>query len=276
MSTVIETVRKVTPPPPDNPWYYGYRDVYHNLPDGTTKYERIPLTLEDTLYPQEGDCIMESDLHERLLTYLATVFRWRTSADPGALILSDTGIYWDDPHLSFTHHCPDIAVIFGIKNRKVNYRSFSVGAEGVRPRLILELVSPNNRVNDVKSKVRDYHEVEIPMYVIADQKGWDDPWTLIGYRWRSDEYEKIPTDIHGRLWLEAVDLWLGVDGIRLVCYERDGKEIGDYTMIAKQLAAEKQRAEAETQRAEAEKQAREAAETKTKELEAELARLRAK
>ena len=96
MSTVIESRSKVTPPPADNPWYYGYRDMNHQLPDGTLRHERIPLTLEDTLHPQEGDCIVESDLHERLLTYLASVFRWRTAEDPGVLILSDTGVYWDD------------------------------------------------------------------------------------------------------------------------------------------------------------------------------------
>jgi colicin import membrane protein len=269
MSTVIETARKVTPPPANDPWYYGYRDVTRTMPDGTTKHERIPLTLEDTLHPQEGDCIMESDVHDLMLTYLATVFRWRTADDPSVLILSDTGIYWDDPRLSYTHHSPDISAIFGIKNRKAYYPSFSVGEEGVRPRLIIELVSPNNRKNDVETKVQQYHECEVSMYVIADRKGYDDPWTLIGYRWEPDEYMPIRTRADGRIWLDAVGLWLGVDGLRVVCYDRDGKEIGDYTSIAKQLDS--------TQLAvETEKQAREAAEAKTRELEAELARLREK
>ena len=267
MSTIIDPRRTVTPPPADNPWYYGYRDMNHQLPDGTLRHERIPLTLEDTLHPQEGDCIVESDLHERLLTYLASVFRWRTAEDPGALILSDTGVYWDDPTLDFTHHSPDVCAIFGIRNRKANYRSFSVGKEGVRPRLIVEVVSENNRQNDVATKFRQYHEVEVPIYVIVDRDTLEGPWKLFGYRWRPDEYMPIPTDIHGRLWLDAVNLWLGVDGLRLVCYDRDGTEIGDYTMIANQLDAEKQRAEAE-------KQAREAAEAKMREFEAELARLR--
>ena len=83
MSTVIETARKVTPPPPDNPWYYGYRDVNYTLPDGTTKHERIPLTLEDTLHPQEGDHIVESDVHDLMRTILGRPsFAWRTADDP--------------------------------------------------------------------------------------------------------------------------------------------------------------------------------------------------
>lgn len=274
MSTITDPKPKVTPPPPDDPFYYGSRIVYRTLPDGTQKPEEVPLTLEDTLHPQEGDYIVESDVHDLLRSYLAAVFRWRTADDPGALILSDTGVYWDDPDLPYTHHCPDVCAIFGIKNRKPIYPSFSVGEEGVRPRLIVELVSPNNRKNDVSTKVREYHENEIPMYVIADRRGHDDPWNLIGYLWRPDEYMQIPTDIHGRLWLDAVNLWLGVDGTRLVCYDRDGTEIGDYTMIARQLEGAAQQAEAERLRAEAEKQAREAAEAKTRELEAEVARLR--
>lgn len=260
MSTVIEPQSPRTPPPPDNPFYYGSRTVYRTMPDGTTKYEQIPLTLEDCLHPQEGDYIRESDVHDLLRSYLAAVFRWRTAKDPGALILSDTGIYWDDPRLPYDHHCPDVAAIFGIKTRKPIYPSFFVGEEGVRPRLIVELVSPNTRTNDVEKKVRHYHEVEIPMYVIADREGYHDPWKLIGYLWRPDEYMRIPTDLQGRLWLDAVGVWLGVDGTRLVCYDRNGTEIGDYTNLAQQLDAEKQRADA--------------AEAKVKQIETELARLR--
>ena len=283
MSTIINPKRTVTPPPPNDPFYYGSRDVYRTLPDGTTKHEQIPLTLEDTLHPQEGDYIVESDVHDLLCGYLATVFRWRTADNPEALILSDTGVYWDNPELDYTHHSPDVCAIFGIKKRKPIYPSFSVGKEGVRPRLIVELVSPNNRVNDVETKVRQYHENEVPMYIIADRKGYHDPWSLIGYLWRPDEYMRIPADIHGRLWLDFLDLWLGVDGTRLVCYDRSGVEIGDYTAIAHQLDAEKQRADAEKQRAETErqraeteKQARQTAEAKLKEIEAELERLRGK
>jgi hypothetical protein len=267
MSTVIEPKRKVTPPPPDNPWYYGFREVYRTQPDGTTKHERIPLTLEDALHPQEGDQIMVSDVHDLVRDYLSDVCRWRTADDPEALILSDTGIYWEDPHVDFTHHCPDLAALFGIKSRKPEYASFFCGKERVRPKLIIELVSPNTRKNDVVDKVDHYHQVEVPVYVIADRLKVGDPWTLYGYQWRPDAYVPMAPDANGRLWLEAVGVWLGTDGIRLVCYDRYGAEIGNYTAMATGLEAVKQCAEAEKRRAEA-------AEAKTKALEAELARLR--
>ena len=269
MSTIIKPERTVTPPPPDNPWYYGFREVYREQPDGSTKYERLPLTLEDALHPQEGDKIMVSDLHDLVRDYLSMVCRWRTADDPTALILSDTGIYWEDPNVDFAHHCPDLAAIFGIKNRKPEYSSFFCGKEGLRPKLIIELVSPNTRKNDVVTKVDHYHQVEVPVYVVADRHKLGDPWTLYGYQWRPDAYVPMTPDANGRLWLEAVDLWLGADGTRLICYDRNGVQIGTYLDIQKQLEAEKQRAEAEKQRAET-------AEAKTRELEAELERLRNK
>jgi Uma2 family endonuclease len=274
MDTITIRERKVTPPPPDDPFYYGSRDVLHKLPDGTTQFEQIPLTLEDTLHPQEGDYIVESDLHGLLCDYIAAVIRSRFASDPSVLVLSDTGVYWDDPALSYTHHSPDIAVIFGIKNRKPEYRSFRVGTEGVRPRLIIELVSPNNRVNDIETNVEQYHEVEIPTYIIADREHLGDPWKLIGYQRRPDTYIPLPSDANGRIWLQALGLWLGAVDTRLVCFDRNGNEIGDYHAMVQQAKSERQRAETEKQRAETEKQRADAAEAKAKALEEELARLR--
>lgn len=265
MSTVINPERKMTPPPSDDPWYYGFRDVMRRLPDGNLKHERIPLTLEDALHPQEGDKIMVSDVHDLVRDYLADVCRWRTADDSGALILSDTGVYWEDPNVHFTHHCPDLAAIFGIKKRKPEYSSFYCGKEGVRPRMIIELVSPNTRKNDVETKVDHYHQVEVPVYVVADREKLGAPWTLHGYQWRPDAYVPLTPDANGRLWLDAVGIWLGADGTRLVCFDRNGSEIGNYTAVATGLEAEKQRAEAEKQRAEA-------AEARLKVLEAELAK----
>src|SRR5262249_2656404 len=133
-----------------------------------------------------------------------------------------------------------------------------------RPRLIVELVSPNTRVNDVETKVDHYHQVEIPAYVIADRERLGDPWTLLGYHWRPDLFVPMTPDANRRLWLEAVGLWLGAVGTRLVCYDRSGAEIGDYQAIVSQLNAEKAAREAE----------KAAAEAKIKQLEAEVARLR--
>jgi Uma2 family endonuclease len=194
----------------------------------------MPLTLEDCLHPEEGDVIPESSLHDLTLGYLAGVFRWKTSGDPSALVLHNTGVYWDKPHLK--HHAPDIAVIFGIRQRKVNFRRFVVAEEKTRPRLILEAVSPNVRDNDVNKKIIQYHEAEVPLYVILDKEKEEDPWTLRGYQWTPTHYLEMPKDEFGRLWLEPVGVWLEVEGQEVRCRDgATGELIGDYTQTRQQL-----------------------------------------
>jgi Uma2 family endonuclease len=247
--------------------------VIRPLPDGTTELVQVPLTLEDVLHPQFGDFIVESTLHDLVRDYLADVFRARTYADPTALVLSDTGVYWDDPDLK--HHCPDVALVFGVKDRDANRNSFRVSEEKTRPRLIVEIVSPDTRDNDVEKKVRHYHRARVAHYVIVDRVRQDDPWQLRGFLHAPGKYLEMPTDERGRLWLEDVGVWLSAEGRKVVCYDGETDEpIPDYGGLSQQLANTKQQAEAEKQRAEAEKQRAEAAEARARQMEEELARLR--
>jgi colicin import membrane protein len=283
MSTVITSMNPVLSPPPDPdpPILYGYRDIITKRPDGTLEQVRIPLSLEDCLHPEMGDVLVESSLHDLIRMYLANVFIWKTSHDPSSLILSDTGVYWDDPKLK--HHCPDVAAIFGIGRRKANYTTFDVAEEKVRPRLIVEIVSPNVRENDVDKKVVQYHLARVPYFVILDKKKEDDPWQLRGYQWSPTHYLDMPMDEFGRLWLEPIGVWLETEGQTVRCRDgATGQIIGDFTQtrqeLSEQLArieVEKARADQERARADAEAQSRLAVEARLREAETELQRLRA-
>lgn len=259
MST-LTAPKSVRPGTPDDPFYYGWRDVPSETPDGKTIMTRVPLTLEDCLHPQMGDVILESSLHSWILTYLSTVFRSRLAADPNALVLRDTGVYWDDPEID--HHSPDIAVILDVRERRVDWTSFYVAEQHTRPRLIIEVVSHNTRKNDVETKVDEYHQVRVPMYVIVDRVG--EEWRLIGYQWTPTHYLPMPTDEDGRLWLEPVGVWLGLKPDGVVLYDGvTGAAIGDYVEVAEERDAERARADAEAA-------ARLAAENRIRELEAQL------
>jgi len=270
MST-ITAPRPYRPGTPDDPYYYGFRDICTQQPDGSKTFERFPLTLEDCLHPQFGDMILESPLHDLVCDYLADVCRARLADDEHALVLSNAGVFWDDPDLG--HHAPDVAVIFGVKNRGAKRESFNVAAEGTRPTLIIEVVSPNTRTNDVDRKFEQYHQARVPMYVIVDRGG--DKWDLFGYRYTLTEYHPMSTDDRGRLWLEPIGLWLGLKGNGVALY--DGKadaEIGDYTTVTKERDAasarakiEAERAKVEAERANIEAAARAAAEKRIRELE---------
>lgn len=248
--SVVSTPRR-TPPPPGQPYYYGWRDVHRALPDGSTRHERIPLTLEDALHPQEGDFIMEGSLHDLLRTYLADVARARLAADPRAEVLSNCGVYWHHP--DFDHHAPDVALVFGVRGKVLNRPSFDVVKEGVRPRWIFELVSPNTRKNDVETKLEQYHQVDVPYYVIFDREDDDADWTLVGYQWTPAGYLGLNTDARGRLWIDCLNLWVGVDGQKIICYDAVTDEpIGDYTALTQFLEQARRRAQAEAARADTE------------------------
>jgi colicin import membrane protein len=251
---------------------YGYRYQRKKLPNGRVDYEMVPLTLEDVLHPQFGDVHVLGDPHVHDCTYLLNVLEDRFAGDRSVKVLSDCGIYWDKPGLK--HHSPDLAVIFGVKQPKA-WNTFHVKTEKVRPSLIVEVTSRSTRVNDVKTKVKQYARADVPHYVIADARSVRKKrcLTLIRYRLDGAVYQPVPLDERGRAWLEPVALWLGVKidpntgGDRLVLIDpATNEEIGDYT------AVRRARDEAAA-RLEAAVQARIQAEDHARELEAEIRRL---
>jgi Uma2 family endonuclease len=272
--TPTATASHARPAPAADPFAIGWRDVPCLQPDGSTVWKQIPLTLEDALHPQEDDKIMTNTVHNRDWIYLRDVIQSRAAGDATALVLSDTKVLWEDG----VHHSPDVAVIFGVKDPERIVGQFDVAAEGVRPRLIVEVVSPNTRVNDVEKKFAAYHHYRVPLYVIVDREGEEGPPRLLGYERTPRRYRPMPLEDDGRLWLEPVGLYLGVRDDRVVAYDGEtDRELGDYVAVSAALAAEQARAQAaesraadERLRAEAEKQRAEAAEARVRQLEAEL------
>jgi colicin import membrane protein len=280
MSTVADPKLRPSSLPGEDPYYYGFRDEHVLQPDGTYKRERIPLTLEDHLHPHEGDQFMEGSLHDLLRSYLRDVFRMRLQSDPTALVLSDAAVYWDDPALG--HHAPDVAVIPGVTHQRVEWKAFHVAKEQTRPSLIIELVTARFRKTEVVEKFSDYHKARVPTYVILDREHDDDPWSIKAYHRNPQRFVPQPLEEGGKFWLEDLNLWLGVDGHNIRCFDGDsGEEMGDYSSVTRRMQqmrdlanAEKARAEAEKARAEAEKARAETAEARLREVEAELARLK--
>jgi Uma2 family endonuclease len=248
-----------TAPPEGNPFRYGWREVRRRQADGSYRSINLPLTLWDLLHPQENDKAMNGSRHSKECRYLAAVIERRLAPDPHALVLQDTGVYWDIPGLP--HHSPDVTVIFNIERPRANWPSFFVAVEGVRPELIIEVVSPQCRDNDLVTKLAEYHRALVPWYVIVDRVQEEDRPTLLGYRYTPERYEPVPLDGEGCLPLEPVGLKLGTREDRIALYDQvTGEELGDYTAISEALEAEEAaRREAEA-RARAEEAARREAE----------------
>ena len=139
-----------------------------------------------------------------------------------------------------------------------------MAVEKVRPKLIVEVTSPSTRHGDLVTKRRQYYRAGVDYYVIFDelpQRRMDAPRQLriLAYRRGQRGYERLELNEQGRLWLESVGVWLGIEidnesgsaNARAVCYDREGNRF---------LTALEER------------QARTAAEERVRQLEEELRR----
>jgi len=146
-----------------------------------------------------------------------------------------------------------------------------VWEEGKGPEVVIELLSRSNQNKDRTTSYEIYQQwLQVPEYF------WFDPlnpseWR--GFRLRGGQYEAIVPDEQGRLWSEELKVWLGVHDRWLRLYDREGNFI---------LTGDEEAAQAQAELAQ-ERVAREAAEAhavqterRAAELEAELARLKAK
>jgi Uma2 family endonuclease len=269
MSTVSTSRPAKRPPDDSDPFRYGWRYKSVRGPDGTETLDQVPLTLEDVLFPETGDFIVQTDLHDTDSSYLKHVFNSRLAGDPQAVAVSDCRVDWNLPGVRPLG--PDIAVFFGIKRRR-DWATLDVAAEGARPAMVVEVTSTGTRRNDLDIKPDYYHRAGVPLYVIADVLEEDEETRrveLIGYRYAPEGYERIAPDARGWIWLDPLGLWLGVvqdpelGCDRLACFDGEtGEEIGDYQAVSQALeAATAAQAQAEA-RAEAEAAARTQAEAR--------------
>ena len=231
-----------------DPFRYGWRLVPRPTPDNPYHLEQVPLTLEDVLHPEEGDFIVHSDFHETDRMYLTAVLRARLEPSRRAIVLSDVRIAWDLPDLRA--HGPDVMVIPGVRKRR-NWSTFDAAVERARPALIIEIVSPDARENDVVIKVDHYARAGVAQYVIVDDtgRGGVRRLRLLDYRLEGTAYRLQEPDADGRVHLAIADVWLGIRRDHVVCYDAAGREIGDYVTVVRQAAKAEARAKQAATRA---------------------------
>jgi colicin import membrane protein len=248
-------------PPADNPYYYGWRYVERRLPDGRVEVDQVGLTLEDVLHPQEDDVIPERPLHELERGYLAGVFRTRLEGLNHGLVLSDCLVDWGIEGLRDLS--PDVSVFEDVRTPPdLTKGTFHLAESGGgRCVLVVELVSPHTRTNDVDRKPEEYHRAGVPLYVLVDQEREGGPRQIRAYEHRPEGYVEVPLDSRGRLFLGPFGLCLGLKEGRVVCYDTvSGRELGDYAQVSRDLDAAEEKARREAAaRQQAEQQARQEA-----------------
>ena len=246
-----------------DPFRYGWRLVPRPTPDNPYHLEQVPLTLDDVLHPEVGDFIVHSDRHETDRMYLTAVLRARLEPSRRAIVLSDVRVAWDIPDLRA--HGPDVMVIPGVRKRR-NWSTFEVAVERTRPALIIEIVSPDARENDVVIKVEQYARAGVAQYVIVDDtgRGGVRRLRLLDYRLEAGMYRLQEPDAEGRVHLALADVWLGIRRDHVVCYDAAGREIGDYVTVVRQAAKAEARAKQAAARARQEAAARAEAEARAR------------
>lgn len=239
-------------------------------PGGRMELVEMPLTPELFLNPQVGDHMTQGKRHGDTARQIADLL------DDFFQPIPDVLVTFDLKHLfgrGLDQPSPDVSVIRGVRDRDADRDSFDVIAEGVRPCLIIEVVSPLSsriRKTDLEDKVALYRQVGIPEYLIADCQRRDRRFRLIGYRLGPSGYKPIKPDGEGRLFSETTGLWFQVspDGNRVRIFEYPSGE----PLLTRQEVRKLARAEAEARKTEA--TARKAAEDENARLRAEIERLR--
>lgn len=186
-------LRPKNPPRPWNTCELGYRFIpYFDLESRTWEHAKVGLTPEDLLHPREDDRAVQELLHADDLHHVKGGLSAILRQIPNVRIFMDSGVDWQVPGFKH-HHSPDIAVFYNFK-RNPNFTVARVKTWRLDTRFVLEVVSPKRRkvrANDIEHKVREYHLVGVPQYIVADvryQRGPKRRIRLIDYRWTPDGF----------------------------------------------------------------------------------------
>jgi Uma2 family endonuclease len=191
-------------------------------PGGKMEQVQMPLTPELFLNPQVGDQMTQGKRHGDTARQIADLLDDFFRPDPDVLVTFDL------KHLlgpGLPQPSPDVSVIRGVRDRDADRESFDIEAEGIRPCLVVEVVSPLSariRRTDLEDKVACYGRAGIPEYLIVDSQRRDRRFRLLGYRLDAfGRYEPIEPDGKGRLLSETTGLWFQAspDGGRVLISE---------------------------------------------------------
>jgi Uma2 family endonuclease len=253
---MAQPARKLPPlgePDSRDPFRYGSRWRRVRLPSGEVTDQEIPLTPDDLLDPELGDEVTQSRPHAKAVTTLNDLLERHFDGDPDVQVLFDMKIFWGLPGLP--NPSPDIAVVRGARQDE-GRSTFNVAEEGVRPCLILEVVSYSDAEmyrNDHEKKVELYQRVGIPEYLVVDPSfAAEDPLLLTGYRLATDgRYRRIEPDSQGRLHSETADLFFAPSQDGRTVRVGDAKT-GEWLFTAREEESARKNAEAELARLRAE------------------------
>ncbi len=238
---------------------FGWRVVEEIDADGQLSYRTVILTLNDFLDPQLGDQMPQGIKHADITNQLFDKLDNFCAGQPQTLVLEDIKMVWHIPDLP--EPFPDISVIHGLNRERLdeNSGSFDCLKYGVRPSLIIEVMSPSYESGD-RRKINLYETAGVREYIIINPrtKQPHKPFELIGYRLQGGKYQRIQPDSQGRLLSQSTGVLLGLageDNRTVEVYDaQTGVRLLDHRETEQARQEAERRAENEAQRAENEAQ----------------------
>ncbi|MES1210823.1 MAG: Uma2 family endonuclease, partial [Acidobacteriota bacterium] len=126
-------------------------------PNGGSELREFPLTPEYFLDPQIGDQMVQGSLHGETIRTLCDLIARSAAFQDDVFLASDVKMLW--PDRDRRRPVPDVMVVRGVREPRRDRQSFNVAREGVRPCLVIEVVSPKRadlRRSDKVDKVELY------------------------------------------------------------------------------------------------------------------------
>ena len=219
----MKATERVTKPATDR-WRYGERHAPRVRSDGEIYYQRLPLRKLDLLFPQEGDRPVLTDDHSRDCYYLFGVLDVQARRHRRRRVFTDHRVDFQVPGIPPLG--PDVLVLDNIGEWDGALGTLPVRTMGSSPLLGMEVTSKDSRPYDLRVKPGLYSQCGVQCYAIVDRlakRGRE--IRVLAYQAGPDGYLPISPNETGRVWLEPVGLWLGIEDRRATLYDRHGRRL---------------------------------------------------
>jgi Uma2 family endonuclease len=229
----------------------GWRMEWVTDETGEEQLIYFPLTEDEFLHPKEDYHLPSNTFHGTAQRDLIDILQRRYVKREDVAVFGDLIIKWGIKGLR--QHCPDVCVVFGLRDKEKYRSEFVVPEEGTKPAIVIEVVSPRYRTADRQTKVKQYARAGVAEYIILDRRRQRGELIdeVLGYRLEAGSYLPIVPDEEGRIYCQTLDVWLGMWEGKVSLFEGTTGEPLLTSQALEQLAEqERQRAEQEHQRAE--------------------------
>lgn len=167
----------------------------------------------------EDDEMSQSDIHNALIAYLLQVFEYLFAGQNVGLFTSIQ--LYGDPQNPGANRSPDVLVIDNFMSGPDHeITAYHIEDTHVPPRVLMEISSESNWINDLEEKHGIYERMGVLEYFVCDphiERLWTGDWAneprLIGWRYnlQSNGFVRIPEELQG-LWSQQLQSYLIMEG----------------------------------------------------------------